>query len=68
MGRKTGNELRCGMKPIIVDMDLSPLWGEVLRRTGLEAMYWSSVGKATDEDIFKDFLFNTDNAKRLSAL
>lgn len=39
------------MKPIIVDMNLSPLWIDVLRKAGFEAMHWSSIGKATDNDV-----------------
>ncbi len=44
-----------------VDMNLSPLWGEVLRKAGFEAMHWSSIGKATDEDILiMDYARNHD--------
>ncbi|MFY8001393.1 MAG: DUF5615 family PIN-like protein [Candidatus Kapaibacteriota bacterium] len=50
------------MKPIIIDMNLSPLWSEVLRKAGFEAMHWSSIGKATDEDsIIMDYARNHDS-------
>ncbi len=31
-------------------MNLSPLWAEVLREAGHDAVHWSAVGKATAED------------------
>ncbi len=39
------------MKPIIVDMNLSPLWIPTLRQAGFEATHWSNIGHATDDDI-----------------
>ena len=38
------------MKPIIVDMNLSPLWIPALQQAGFEAMHWSHIGRATDDD------------------
>jgi predicted nuclease of predicted toxin-antitoxin system len=29
---------------ILVDMNLTPLWAEALKRGGVEAIHWSSVG------------------------
>lgn len=38
---------------LLVDMNLSPRWVEVLRTNGIEAVHWSSVGnvRATDREI-----------------
>lgn len=40
---------------LLVDMNLSPDWCEVLRRGGWEAVHWSSVGdpRATDAAIMQ---------------
>ncbi|MCL4809532.1 MAG: DUF5615 family PIN-like protein [Thermoanaerobaculia bacterium] len=35
---------------LLLDMNLSPLWAEVLREAGHDAVHWSAVGKATAED------------------
>jgi predicted nuclease of predicted toxin-antitoxin system len=49
------------MKPIIVDMNRSPLWIQTLRSAGFEALHWSSIGKATDADIvIMDYARNHD--------
>ena len=38
---------------LLVDMNLSPGWCDVLERSGHEAVHWSSIGshKAPDQDI-----------------
>jgi hypothetical protein len=38
---------------LLVDMNLSPLWVEVLRQGGWEAIHWSQVGdpRAPDETV-----------------
>src|SRR2546427_11755648 len=38
---------------LLVDMNLSPRWVEVIRRNGWEAAHWSSIGdpRATDREI-----------------
>jgi len=38
---------------ILVDMNLSPLWAEAMKRSGIEAVHWTSVGKpnALDTEI-----------------
>jgi predicted nuclease of predicted toxin-antitoxin system len=40
---------------ILVDMNLSPEWLEVLKTAGFEALHWKEVGSPTaaDEEIFK---------------
>jgi predicted nuclease of predicted toxin-antitoxin system len=40
---------------LLVDMNLSPRWGDFLRRAGFEALHWSSVGAldATDTEIMR---------------
>lgn len=35
---------------ILVDMNLSPEWIEVLRQSGFTAVHWSEVGKAAARD------------------
>jgi predicted nuclease of predicted toxin-antitoxin system len=35
---------------ILIDMNLSPDWREILARHGCEAVHWSSVGKPTAPD------------------
>jgi predicted nuclease of predicted toxin-antitoxin system len=35
---------------ILIDMNLSPDWVDVLNGAGHDAIHWSSVGKATDDD------------------
>lgn len=35
---------------LLIDMNLSPLWATTLSSVGLEAVHWSSVGKAYDPD------------------
>jgi predicted nuclease of predicted toxin-antitoxin system len=35
---------------ILVDMNLSPDWVDVLAHAGHDTIHWSSVGKATDDD------------------
>jgi predicted nuclease of predicted toxin-antitoxin system len=35
---------------LLVDMNLSPAWVEVLRQAGIEAIHWSNVGAADAED------------------
>src|SRR5437879_5482378 len=35
---------------ILIDMNLSPDWVDVLNRAGHDAIHWSSVGNATDDD------------------
>ena len=36
---------------LLIDMNLSPRWVEVLENVGFEAAHWSEVGAATDEEI-----------------
>jgi predicted nuclease of predicted toxin-antitoxin system len=38
---------------VVIDMNLSPEWEAVLRRHGIQAVHWSTVGKpqATDAEI-----------------
>jgi predicted nuclease of predicted toxin-antitoxin system len=36
---------------ILIDMNLSPEWGEVFRHAGWEARHWSEIGKPTAEDV-----------------
>ena len=40
---------------ILIDMNLSPEWADLLRREGMEAVHWSTVGdpRAGDPDIMK---------------
>jgi predicted nuclease of predicted toxin-antitoxin system len=40
---------------LLIDMNLSPLWSEVLESAGFAAVHWSSVGdvRATDEELFR---------------
>jgi predicted nuclease of predicted toxin-antitoxin system len=35
---------------LLVDMNLSPRWIEVLSKAGLEAMHWSTVGRVNARD------------------
>ena len=35
---------------ILIDMNLSPDWREILARHGWEAVHWSSVGKSNAPD------------------
>jgi len=35
---------------IVIDMNLSPLWVDVLKAHGLDALHWSTVGDARAED------------------
>lgn len=35
---------------ILVDMNLSPEWVEVLQQAGFTAIHWSAVGKANAQD------------------
>ncbi len=35
---------------LVVDMNLSPAWVEVLREAGFETIHWSEVGQPTDSD------------------
>ena len=35
---------------ILIDMNLSPDWVEVLRRSGFDAVHWSSVGDPRAQD------------------
>jgi predicted nuclease of predicted toxin-antitoxin system len=35
---------------ILVDMNLSPDWVNVLRHAAHDAVHWSSIGKPTDDD------------------
>lgn len=35
---------------LVVDMNLSPAWVEVLREAGWETIHWSEVGQPTDPD------------------
>ncbi|MEW5744129.1 MAG: DUF5615 family PIN-like protein [Nitrospirota bacterium] len=35
---------------LLIDMNLSPLWGEVLAGEGIEAIHWSTVGSAAAMD------------------
>jgi predicted nuclease of predicted toxin-antitoxin system len=35
---------------IVIDMNLSPGWANVLNQAGHEAIHWSSVGNPTDDD------------------
>lgn len=39
---------------IIIDMNLSPAWCDILQKHGFDAIHWSSIGdpKATDAEIF----------------
>lgn len=42
------------MKPkLLLDMNLSPMWVQVLRDRGWDTVHWSSIGdpRATDEEI-----------------
>jgi predicted nuclease of predicted toxin-antitoxin system len=40
---------------ILIDMNLSPLWVDLLNKHGWEALHWSETGdpKASDEDILR---------------
>lgn len=40
---------------LLIDMNLSPVWVEVLQRHGWEAVHWSTIGdpKAKDREIMK---------------
>lgn len=35
---------------LLLDMNLSPRWAELLRQAGHDAVHWSTVGQATAED------------------
>lgn len=35
---------------ILTDMNLSPEWVDALNQAGHDAVHWSSVGNATDDD------------------
>jgi predicted nuclease of predicted toxin-antitoxin system len=35
---------------LLIDMNLSPRWREVLEEAGVQAMHWSQVGAATASD------------------
>lgn len=35
---------------ILIDMNLSPMWTDFFVSNDIEALHWSSVGKATDPD------------------
>jgi predicted nuclease of predicted toxin-antitoxin system len=35
---------------LLVDMNLSPRWVDLLRKTGLEAVHWSTIGQANARD------------------
>lgn len=35
---------------LLLDMNLSPRWAELLRQAGHDAVHWSNVGPATAED------------------
>ena len=35
---------------LLIDMNLSPLWAEVLRSAGHEVWHWAAVGRAVAED------------------
>ncbi len=35
---------------LLIDMNLSPLWAEVLRSAGHEVSHWAAVGRAVAED------------------
>lgn len=35
---------------ILIDMNLSPDWADVLNQAGHDAIHWSSVGNAADDD------------------
>lgn len=35
---------------LLLDMNLSPRWVEILRQAGHEAVHWSTVGRAVAED------------------
>ena len=35
---------------VLVDMNLSPRWTEVLQQAGFQAVHWSAVGAATASD------------------
>ncbi|CAB4761844.1 MAG: hypothetical protein F2702_07075 [Actinobacteria bacterium] len=37
---------------ILIDMNLSPRWVDVLADAGIESIHWSSVGEATASDSF----------------
>ena len=36
---------------LLIDMNLSPIWAEMLSNSGLESVHWSKVGRAYDLDI-----------------
>ena len=35
---------------LLIDMNLSPIWAEILDRFGYEAIHWSAIGEPTDKD------------------
>lgn len=35
---------------ILIDMNLSPFWAVFLNENHIEAVHWSTVGRATDQD------------------
>ena len=35
---------------LLLDMNLSPRWAELLRQAGHDAFHWSTIGEATAED------------------
>jgi len=35
---------------ILIDMNLSPIWGKALKEAGIESVHWSELGPATTPD------------------
>lgn len=35
---------------LLLDMNLSPRWAELLQQAGYDAVHWSTIGEATAED------------------